>query len=319
MFDLVAEVARQNMKQRPAIEVAGTAQLTQVPVATALADHRFLAEHRCLLGKVTAENHREGPQVADQVGHGITGEHCQGIGTDQQRQQRKEQIILAPLAQYLGVELFDQRTHFGLAQLALVDLVQTQVLDRHRVLEQQRLDRHPQRLPAVERLPALLGKQPHHAITNVIIHTQHIGPGVVHMVVGVPPEVARPGDIPLIAAPGKLGVIHPVVLAVHDVMPQLHILQNLAQAQQQGAEQPGRRKPTKHQQATSTPAAEPHRCANATDIAGVRLAKIGQGALAQRIQLMAECIQLGSGQVTVSAHGVTSQVKDRFPDQRGAR
>ena len=56
------------------------------------------------------------------------------------------------------------------------------------------------------------------------------------MVVGVPPEVTRAGDIPLVAATGKLRVIHPVVLAVHDVMPQLHILQNLAQPQQQGAE-----------------------------------------------------------------------------------
>ena len=175
--------------------------MAQVPVATALADYRLLAEYRRLLGKVTAEDHRKGPQITNQVGHNVTGQYRQGIGPEQQRQQREEQVILAPLPQYLGVELLDQRAHLLLAHLAFIDLVQAQMLDRHRVLKQHGLNRHPQRLPAVERLPALLGKQPHHAIAHVIIHAQHIGPGVVHMVVGVPPEITGPGDIPLIAAP----------------------------------------------------------------------------------------------------------------------
>jgi hypothetical protein len=105
------------------------------------------------------------------------------------------------------------------------------VLNGNRVLKQYRLQGHPEWLPAVERLPALLGEQTHQAVANVVVHAQHIGPGVVHMVVGMPPEVGWAGDIPFVAAPGKFRVVHPVVLTMNDVMPQLHVLEDLAQAQ----------------------------------------------------------------------------------------
>ena len=97
MLDLVAEVAGEDMQQRPAGQVAGTAQLTQVPVSTGLPLQYFGCKYRRLLGEVTAEDHQKGPQVAQQIGHQVAGQYGQRIGAEQQRQQRKRQIVLAPL------------------------------------------------------------------------------------------------------------------------------------------------------------------------------------------------------------------------------
>ena len=302
MLDLVAEVAGEDMEQATTLQVAGAAQLAQVPVPAALPLHRLLAEHRRALGEVAAEDHQEGPQVAQQVGQHVARQHRQGVGPQQQRQQGEQGVVLEPLACDLEAELAQQRAHLGAADAALVPLVQAQVLDRHGVLEQQRLQRDPQRLPAVEGLPALLGEQAHHAIADVVIHADHIGPGVMGMVVRVPPEVGRADDVPLVAPPGQLRIVHPVVLAVHHVVAQLHVLEDLAQAQQQAAKQPGRREPAEHQQRAAAPAAQAHRAAHPADVAGIALAQRGEGLAAQFIQLGGEGVEFHGGEFTVKSH-----------------
>ncbi|MNJ63199.1 hypothetical protein D3C77_590800 [compost metagenome] len=139
----MTEVAGEDVEQRAALQVAGTAQLAQVPVTPTLVLQHLGREHRGLLGEMPAEDHREGPQVAQQVGHEIAGQHRQGVGADQQGQQREEQVVLGPLADDLAVHLAQQRAHFILADAALEVLVQLHVLHRHGVLEQQRLQGGP--------------------------------------------------------------------------------------------------------------------------------------------------------------------------------
>ena len=318
MLDLVAEVAGHEVQQAAALQVARTLELTQVPVAAGFILQRAGRENGRLLGKVAAEDHGEGPQVADQVGHHIAGQHGQGIAAQRQGQQGEHQIVLDPLTAHLGIELAQQRAHLLAADAALEHLVQAQVLDGHGVLEQQRLQRHPQGLPAVVGFPALFGEQAHHAVTDVVIHAQHVGISVMNMVVGVPPEIRGAGDIPLIGAPGQFRIVHPVVLAVHHVMPQLHVLDDLAQAQQQRAQQPGRREPAGQQKQATTPATGPHHGPHAADITGIGLAQISQGTLAQGIQFGAEGVDLLAAQFAVFTHAATL-LTDRRAHRRAAR
>ncbi|MNE76025.1 hypothetical protein D3C80_1722360 [compost metagenome] len=85
-------------------------------------------------------------------------------------------------------------------------------------------------------------------------------------------------------------------------MAQLHVLEDLAKPEQGRPQQPGGREPAEQQQGAAAPAAQAHRRANATDIAGVGLAQVVQGALAQGVQFSAEGVQFSEGQLAVVAH-----------------
>ncbi|MNR36686.1 hypothetical protein D3C85_1546410 [compost metagenome] len=118
----------------------------------------------------------------------------------------------------------------------------------------------------------------------------------------MPPEVRGAGNVPLVRGATQFRVVHPVVLAVHDVVAQLHVFEDLAQPEQGHAQQPGGREPAEQQQGAAAPAAEAHRCTNAANIAGITLAQVIQGALAQGVQFCAEGIEFGWGKFAVASH-----------------
>ena len=68
VFDLVAQVSAHEPQRRAGVEVGTAQHLPQVPVSFRLAEHVRLGEFLGAVGEMAAEDHRIGPQVADDVG-----------------------------------------------------------------------------------------------------------------------------------------------------------------------------------------------------------------------------------------------------------
>ncbi|QNM63339.1 hypothetical protein XHV734_4645 [Xanthomonas hortorum pv. vitians] len=137
-------------------------------------------------------------------------------------------------------------------------------------------------------------------------------------VVRLAPVVAGGNDVPLVGVAVELRVAHPVVLAVHDVMAQLHVLQDLGQSQQHYAGNPRRNQHAMHeraqkQQRATGHAGPAHRRHDAANVARIGGADLALHAGADGIELVAERLQFGSGQGTVmdSAHEDSLQIQDQ--------
>jgi hypothetical protein len=82
------------------------------------------------------------------------------------------------------------------------------------------------------------------------------------------------------------------VLAVHDVVADLHVVEDLGDREGGGAGDPGGREYPGPEQAAAgdlEPALGPD---HAADVVGVPLAAVGQHALADRVELLAEALEL---------------------------
>ncbi|CEE82065.1 hypothetical protein XAC2852_820046 [Xanthomonas citri pv. citri] len=320
MLDLVAQVTRQHVHQLAAGEVGRTTQLTQIPVATRFVADGFLREHFCIGGEVATEDDHERPDAAQHVGGQVAQQHGQ---EERAGQQRKHDVVLEHLAPHLAADRQERGAQFGRLHLAGEPTAQTQVLDRHAPFEQQREHHRDERLQQVERAPALLGEDPQQAVADVIVHAAHVGVGVVLEVMRLAPVVAGGNDVPLVGVAVELRVAHPVVLTVHDVMAQLHVLQDLGQRQQQHAGDPGRDQHAVHecaqeQQRTTGHAGPAHGGHDAADVARIGSAHLAQHARADGIEFVAERLQFGSGQGTVmdSAHEDSLQIQDQVGARR---
>ena len=74
---------------------------------------------------------------------------------------------------------------------------------------------------------------------------------MVHVVVRVAPLVGRARGVPLEHLRVQRRVTHPVVLAVHDVVADLHVVEDLGQRQRGRAGQPERRQEAEEQRAAA--------------------------------------------------------------------
>ena len=90
-------------------------------------------------------------------------------------------------------------------------------------------------------MPALVLVDAHDAVAEVVVLADHVRVRVVQLVVRVLPLLGGRGVVPLPGGGVDLRVAHPVPLAVQDVVPDLHVLQDLGDRQAGGADQPGRR------------------------------------------------------------------------------
>ncbi len=88
-------------------------------------------------------------------------------------------------------------------------------------------------LRQVERPPLLFRKMRSRPVTDVVVHAADIGAGVMLEVVRLAPVVAGRDDVPLVSLAVEMRVAHPVVLTMHDVVTQLHVVDDLRQAEQQ--------------------------------------------------------------------------------------
>ena len=169
-----------------------------------------------------------------------------------------------------------------------------QLVQRDAVLEQHHQQERVDRVAQEVRVPALVLAHPQDAVADVAVHPHDVGVGVVHVVVRVPPLVGRAGGVPLEGAAGDRRVTHPVVLAVHDVVADLHVVQDFRHAQHRGAHQPGRRQ--EQQQRASADFQRALGLDDAADVVGVVFAEVGHHAFLDGVELAAECVGLLGGQ-----------------------
>ena len=146
-------------------------------------------------------------------------------------QRREEHVVLADLPADLAPDLRKLLLHHLRVLLALADRLDVEVVQRDAPLEQGGQGSVVDRLAQVERAPLLLARHPEDAVPDVVVEAENVGELVVHVVVRVLPLLGRLGGVPLPGAGVDLRVVHPVPLAVHDVVADLHVLQDLGHAQ----------------------------------------------------------------------------------------
>src|SRR6202008_4906633 len=97
-----------------------------------------------------------------------------------------------------------------------------------------------QQVADVVGLPGLVTGDSQGAVAHVVVHAEDVGVLVVLKVVGGSPVLGHAAHVPLPRRGVDLGIVHPVPLAVHDVVADLHVLDDLGHAQGRGAGQPRR-------------------------------------------------------------------------------
>ena len=146
-----------------------------------------------------------------------------------------------------------------------------------------------ERVAQVVGLPRLVLVHAEDAVADVTVLAEDVGVGVVDVVVGVLPLLAGADGVPLVHARVQAGVAHPVVLAVHDVVADLHVVEDLGDAQRADGQRPGRGQVEQRAAGALEGALG---LDDAADVVGVGLAEVGDHALADRVELGAELLEL---------------------------
>ena len=152
------------------------------------------------------------------------------------------------------------------------------------------------RVAEVVRVPRLVLVHPQDAVADVAVLAEDVRVGVVDVVVGVLPLLARADVVPLVHPGVQAGVAHPVVLAVHDVVADLHVVEDLGDAQRGDRERPGRRQV---EQRAAGHLELPLPLHDAADVRRVLLAEVGDDPLADGVELLAERVELLGSQLVV--------------------
>ena len=164
----------------------------------------------------------------------------------------------------------------------------------HAILKAQRQRQIRQRLKPVPGFPALRVGQAQQGIAQIAVFAQDVGVGVVHHIMRVPPLLAIAGNVPFKLLRIQAGVARPVVLAMHDVVADFHVVQDLCIRQSQHAGHPAEGPEAKMQQGATADlagAADADHLANVIDI---RLAKIVHHAGADRVYLAFKFVDLSA-------------------------
>ncbi len=307
------------MEQRAAGDVGGAEQLADVPLAAGFAFHLFLGEVVDVGGEVPAENNHERPDVTDDVGDEVGAGHQQEHGErgfrheernwdrHQRGQARPHDVVLAHLAPDFLADVFHQRQNLLGLFLALGHVDQRLFVQRHAFLEEQHQRHEVDRLQQVGGLPGLQRRHAHDAVAHIQVLLQHIGPGVVHHVVRMHPAVRGAHGVPLPGVGLDLRILHPVPLGVQHIVGDLHVLQDLRQAQQdhaqrhhdqRGAPAGQRMRPGRQQEQAGVdgePAEQRHAALDADqaqDVQPVFLAPGFQGLVIDGVHLAAELVDL---------------------------
>src|SRR5882757_894756 len=220
VLDLEAEVPGHQVEERATVQVGRAEHLPQVPLAPRLALQLLLGELHGAVREVPAEDHRVRPHVAHQVGGRVAQQHRE---EERAGQRREDQVVLGELAADLAPDPLELRPDLALRLLAADHLLVLQVVQRDAPLEEHREQHVVHRVAQVVRAPGLLLGQPQDAVAHVAVLADHVGVGVVQVVVRVLPALRVADQVPLPVAGVDLGVAHPVPLAVQHVVPDLHV------------------------------------------------------------------------------------------------
>jgi hypothetical protein len=125
-----------------------------------------------------------------------------------------------------------------------------------------------------------------------MVLAEDVGVVVMLDVVRVNPVFASADDVPVVGCRVQGRIVHPVVLAVHHVVADFHVFQDLGVGQGQHADHPADRPEPEHQQAAAG-----HRTAlsapdHAPDMVGIALAEVSGYLGTQGIELVSQVIEL---------------------------
>ena len=137
-------------------------------------------------------------------------------------------------------------------------------------------------------MPLLVRVDPHDLVAEVAVLAADVRVRVVDVVVRVLPRLRRRGGVPVPGRGVDLGIVHPVPLAVHHVVADLHVLEDLGQRQRRRAGDPGRpvaRGEQQHPAEHDQPAVH---LDHARDVAAVAIAELGEDLVVDRVELAAE-------------------------------
>ena len=155
-------------------------------------------------------------------------------------EQRERDVVLGDLGAGLAAHALQVVLDVGPLLLAGADGVDVQVVHRHAPLEEGHEEQVQDRLPQVPRVPLLLGVDAHDLVAQVLVQPEDVRVRVVDVVVGVLPRLLGGGGVPVPVRGVDDRVVHPVPLAVHHVVADLHVLQDLGRAQRRRAQDPHR-------------------------------------------------------------------------------
>ncbi len=196
----------------------------------------------------------------------------------------------------------------GDGDLAGADALGFQFVQRNAVLEQHHQQESVDRVAQEVWLPGLVFAHPQYAVTDVAVHSHDVGVGVVHVVVRVPPLVGRAGGVPFECPTADRRVAHPVVLAVHHIVADFHVVEDLRQSEHRGARQPGGRQNAGEQHCAPADFKGPLGFDDAADVVGIAFTEIGQHAFLDGVEFTAEVVGLLAGQGNRGlCHGFSSK------------
>ena len=177
---------------------------------------------------MAAEDDGVGPHVPHQVRHRVRRHH---EGEERAGEGREEEVVLEELLSCLAHDAPDEGPHVVPRPLAALHRVDVDVVDRDAPLEEERQGDVVDGLKKIGRLPRLPVTDAHDLIADVVVLPEHVGEGVVHDVVRVLPLIRGADVVPLPGRGVDRRVVHPIPLAVDDVVPDLHVLQDLGEAE----------------------------------------------------------------------------------------
>jgi hypothetical protein len=201
--------------------------------------------------------------------------------------------LTADLGQHLG----GARTEVLLVDATLEVLADLEVVERDPVLEETGVDGVGQRLQQQEGLPRLVFVDAHDAVAQIVVLAKDVGVGVVQFVVGVLPHVGRRGVVPLPGGGVDRGVAHPIPLAVHDIVAEFHVLDDLRHRQTDGSGQPGRWEEREQQYRAAAEFQAALGGDDGADVGGIALTATGDDLFADGVEFGAEVLDVLGAEV----------------------
>ncbi len=299
VFDLKTQVPGQDVEQRGALDVGRAQHLPQVPLAAGLPLDLLLGENLGSFREMTTEYDHMSPDVADGVGGEVTEQNGQ---ESRAGEQREGHVVLEHLTSSLPQRCRQLGQGLGPVLLAPPGAFELGVVDRYSPLEDHCKHQVVQRLGEIEGMPGLLWVDPQRAVANVPVLAENVRVGVVHIVVGMFPLLGgRPG-VPLPDGGVDLRVAHPVPLPVQNVVPDLHVLQDLGGGQHRSARQPRRGQQGGEHDRPSPRLQAPLNGNHPADVAGVALPQTRQDLLAEPVERTTELLDIHSGELCRACH-----------------
>ena len=175
---------------------------------------------------------------------------------------------------------------------ALDDVLDLEIVHHHAPLEEHHQGEGPDRITEVIGVPLLRVVDTQDAVSDVTVFAENIGVRVMHVVVRVTPLVGRAHRIPFEDFGIEPWFTHPVVLTVHDVVADLHVVEDLGHAQCTDCCEPHRRQEAEVHQAATCDLEPALSLDDLVDVLPILRPERGDGAIAQCVQLAADLLDL---------------------------